>query len=273
MATDNNSYFSNAAPGHAEALLSNVYRLDATPKAVLGYRISRMDGNIYRYAQFGAATNRGLLCSQDISETSVPDTDNGMIAPASAQNTSDGTLNSRFIEITMSSVVLNQFAGGYLITTDDTGEGYSYRIKGNTAAGTPTTGNYRLELYDRLQVAIDATTDYTIIGCMYSDIEAATTATDGAMVGVSCATTTAAKPFAFVQTRGVVGVLQDASTVLPAAGDMVVGSLLTAGAIGRYVGGSVGTTVAADHGRLQIVGFCLDPGDSTGATTIFLQLE
>lgn len=272
MATDNNSYFSNAFPGQVEAFRGNIYSLDGTPKYSLGFRISRQDGNIYRYGQFGAATNRGLLVSQDLSETSIPDTDNGMVAPASALVTSDGTIGAHFIEITMSGVIKNQFQGGYLATTDDVGEGYTYRIKGNTASGYNGATAYRLELYDPLQVAIDNTTDYTIIGCMFNDLEAATLGTDSAVIGASCATTTSAKPFAFVQTRGVCGVLQDASSVLPAVGDMVQLSALTAGAVGAYVGGSVGTTTAL-LARALVVGYCLDIGDSTGATTVFLQLE
>lgn len=272
MATDNNSYFSNSYPGSVEAFGGNIFRLDAAPKYALGFRISRQDGNIYRYSQFGAATNRGLLVSQDVSETSIPDTDNGIVASASAVTTTDGTIGSRFIQITMDGIIANQFQGGYFITTDDAGEGYTYRIKGNTASGNPASLSYRMELYEPLQVAVTTATDYTIVGCMYNDLEAATT-TDAAVVGVSCATTTAAKPFSFIQTRGVCGVLTDASTITNLTiGDMVQLSSLTAGAIGVYAGGSIGTAAVSGL-EVLIVGYCIDPGDATGQSAIFLQLE
>jgi hypothetical protein len=58
----------------------------------------------------------------------------------------------------------DMFAGGYIITTDDTGEGKTYRIRGNTASGTPAATYTRLELYDKLQSALDATTDASIFG-------------------------------------------------------------------------------------------------------------
>src|SRR3990167_466429 len=124
MATENASYFSNAVPGEAPHFDGNIYRLDAlaTPKYNLGFRVSRADGNIYLYGQFGAATNRGLLVAPDISEVGEVDTDNGMIAPASASTTTDGTLGSRFIQITKTGIIKNQYAGGYLHTTDDVGE-------------------------------------------------------------------------------------------------------------------------------------------------------
>lgn len=270
MATSTSSFFSNGIPGENQMFPGNLYRLDATPKVSLGFRVSRADGNVYRYSHYGAATNRGLLVSQDLSETSQVDTDNGIVAPASASTTTDGTIGSRFIQITFTGVVRNQFAGGYLITTDDTGEGYTYRIKGNTAAGDPTTGDYRLELYDPLQVAVDATTDYSIVGCLWNDLEAATAATDIAVAGVSVSTTTAANPYAFTQTWGVCGVLQDANA--PAAGDMVTLSPLTTGAIGAFVGGSIGTVEATEFNDELIVGYCIDPGDSTGHSAIYLQI-
>lgn len=270
MATDSKSYFSNAYPGEIETFGGNIYRLDANPKYAIGTRISRQDGNVFRYAHFGAATNRGVLASQDVSETSIPDTDNGMISPASALVTSDGTIGSRFIEITMTGVTLNQFMGGYFVTTDDTGEGYTYRIKGNTASGYNGSDRYRLELHSPLQVAIDNTTDYSIVGCMWNDLEVLTAATDNLPAGVTCSTTTAALPYAFVQTWGVVGVLQDAN--VPAAGDIVTVSSLTAGAVSAYVGGTTGTVTAANVRGDTIIGYAIDAGDSTGHTVIFLQL-
>lgn len=272
MATENASYFSNSYPGEAPHFDGNIYRLDAlaTPKYPLGFKVSRADGNVYRYGQFGAATNRGLLVAPDISEVGVVDTDNGMISPASATTTSDGTLGSYFIQITMDGIIANQFKGAYLHTTDDTGEGYTYRIKGNTASGTPTGTDYRLELYSPLQVAIDNTTDYTITPSLYNDLEAATAATDNIVVGVSVATSTAAKPYAFVQTRGPATVLNDET--VPIIGELLMLSEVTAGAVAPFLTDSVGTVAALEIRAAQLVGYCIAAGDSTGHTSVFLTL-
>ena len=273
MATENASYFSNAVPGEVVGFDGNIFRLDAlaTPKYPVGFPVTRVDGNRYRYAQFGAATNRGLLVAPDISEVGVVDTDNGMISPASASDTSYGTINSRKIEITMDGIIANQFAGGYLHTTDDSGEGYTYRIKGNTASGSAGGTDYILELYDPLQVAIDNTTDYTITPCLWNDVEAATAATDNVVSGVSVATSTAAKPYAFVQTRGPATVL-NAETV-PIIGELLMLSEVTAGAVAPYLTDSVGTVAALEIRAAQIVGYCIAAGDSTGHTSVFLQIE
>lgn len=269
MATDNNSYFTNAVPSGNLIFDGNVYRLDATPKYPLGFGVQRADGSRYRYAQFGAATNRGVLVSQDISETSIPDTDNGIVASASALVTTDGTAGSYFIEITMSNVILNQFAGAYFSTTDDTGEGYVYRIKGNTASGYNGATAYRLELYSPLIAAVDNTTDYSINGLPWNDVEVATQATDNILCGVSMRTSTAALPFAFVQTCGIATVLQDVK--IPTTGQAVCLSTLTAGAVSPYWSdGSVGASDAPLIGGKVIVGYCVDPGDSTGHSAIML---
>jgi len=271
MATDNNSYFTNAVPGGNLVFDGNIYRLDATPKYPLGFSVQRADGSRYRYAQFGAATNRGVLVAQDTSETSIPDTDNGLVATASLANATDNGAGQRFIQITMDGIIANQFAGGYFSTTDDTGEGYTYRIKGNTASGNPASLSYRLELYDNLVAAVDNTTDYSIIGLPWNDVEIATRTTDSIISGVSQRTSTSALPFAFVQTAGICAVLQDIH--VPAIGDPVVLSPLTSGSVAKYFGtGSLGASDVAVEGANFVVGYCVDAGDSTGHTTIMLTL-
>lgn len=274
MATDNNSYFSNANPGTALQFDGNIYRLDATPKYALGFGVQRADGSCFRYAQFGADTNRGVLVSQDISETSVPDTDNGIVAPASAAVSSYGTINQRFIEITMSGVIKNQFMGAYFSTTDDTGEGYVYRIKGNTASGTggATAAAYVMELESSLIVAVDNTTDYSINGLPWNDVEVATQATDMVISGVSMRNAvTLTAPFQFVQTKGICTILQDVK--IPTTGQAVCLSTLTAGAVTPYWSdGSYGASDFPLVGGKIIVGYCMDPGDSTGHSAVMLNL-
>lgn len=265
MAIDANSYFSNQASvgmGGATGGSFNKFDLHATPKYALGFKVEQADGSIYRYSHFGAATNRGILVSQDISETSVVDTDNAVIAPASAVAVTDetqkpGALGSTYVQLTLASVTANQFRGGKFVTTDDTGEGYTYDILANTATDTPATGDIRLKLAQPLQVALDTTTDISIMGNPYSDLEAATS-TDEFPVGVSCSTTTSALPYAWVQTKGTVGVLQN--------GTVTQGDILVVSASG----GAAETQTAYTQ---PIIGFCTDPGDTTGHMIAHINLE
>ena len=222
MAVSTSSYFSNASPGENQTFPGNLFRSETTPSLPVGFRVALADGRVFRYAHFGAAVNRGLVVSQDLSESAVVDTDNIIIAPASAVTTTDGTINSRFIQLTLASITADQFAGGYLHTTDDTGEGFTYRILGNTATGDPASGDIRLSLADPLQVAVDATTDIAITGSLFANVEAATQATDEVIAGVSMATQAAAD-YGFIQTQGVATVLTQGTVVI--ADRVAIGSV------------------------------------------------
>lgn len=265
MAIDSNSYFSNQASvglGAATAGSFNKFDLHATPKYALGFKVEQADGSVYRYSHFGAATNRGLLVSQDISETSVVDTDNAIIAPASAvavpdQTQKPGALGSNYVEITLAAVTANQYRGGKFVTTDDTGEGYTYDILANTATDNPASGNIRITLAQPLQVAVDTSTDFAIMGNPYSDLEAATS-TDEFPAGVSCSTSTTALPYGWIQSKGVVGVLQN--------GSVTQGDVLVVAASGGAAETQTGYTQ-------PVIGFCTDPGDTTGQMIAKINLE
>lgn len=275
MAIDANSYFSNQASvgmGGATAGTFNKFDLHATPKYALGFKVEQADGSVYRYAHMGAATNRGLLVAQDLSETSVADTDNSVIAPASAvavagETLKPGALGSTYVQFTLASATANQYRGGKLIVTDDTGEGYTYDIIGNTATDDPATGDIRIRLAQPLQVALDTTSDVSIRGNQYSNLEGATAGTDEVPAGVTCSTTTAALPYGWIQTKGIVGILQDGTINL---GDVVTLSDGVTGAVQTLGGG--GTDVA-DIITEPIVGYCVDPGDNTGHGGFKIDLE
>ena len=265
MAIDSNSYFSNQASigmGGATGGTFNKFDLHATPKYALGFKIEQADGSVYRYAHTGAATNRGVVVSQDLSETSVVDTDNAIIAPASAvavpgETQKPGALGSHFAEMTLAAATINQYRGGKFIVTDGTAIGYTYDILGNTATDNPASGTMRFEFAQPLQVALDTSSDVAIVGNMYSDLETATTGTDEAPIGVTCSTTVTATPYCWIQTKGVVGVLQDGAIAL---GDVV--ALSTAGNL----------KVAADWNS-PIIGYCVDPGDTGGQGSFKINLE
>lgn len=244
----------------------NLFRLDKNQKYPLGMEV-QYGVRKFRYAHFGADTNRGVLISQDFSESSVVDTDNKIIAPASANDVTDGTIGSRFMQITLASVTVDQFAGGTFHTTDDVGEGYTYTIKGNNATGDPATNDFRLEIYEPLKVAVDNTTDFAIFGHPFSNLEIATAATDIATVGVTVNTMdVSAEAFGFVQTWGPASILTDGTIAL---GDQVSISDTVAGAVQAAGGG--GTSVS-DLIAEAIVGYCLIDGDTGAHSVIMLQV-
>lgn len=273
MAVSSNTYFNNAIVGQMMAGADiDIYETNATPKYAVGTGFVRSDGCKFRYAYAGAATNRGLIVSTDFSETSKADTDNAVIAPASAvavpdDNIQPGNAGSRYVEITLASITANQLAGGYLHITDDGGEGYTYRIKGNTATDTPATGNIRIELYDKIQTALTATTDVAITGSLYNDVEAATAGTDCIVAGVTCASLTATQPYGWIQTAGPATVLCDR------AGSIGNVAALSDDIAGAYQDAAGGGTAVSDVIAEPIIGYIITPGDSSGHGVINLKLE
>ncbi len=258
MAQSQTSYFSNTIQGIPQiGGPVDLYESRTDPQFAIGYRVQRQDGNEYVYSQFGATTGAGRLVSQDLSESSLVDTDNSIIAPASSQTTTDGTAGQKFLEVTVASISIDDFAGGYATITDDLGEGHTYRIRGNTATGDPAAGNIRIELYDKIVTSLDATSDLAITGQLYSNLEPATT-TDTAASGVSIVAQDA-DDYGWVQTKGVAGILTDGTVVLGSG--TIIGS----------VAGSVAPAVETDI--LQRIGTVIVVGDTTGFSQVLINLS
>jgi len=243
------------------------FQMDATPKYNLGFKVESADGKVYRYSHFGDDVNRGVLVAQDLSESSVVDTDNAIIDSASAVTTTDGLIKSKYVQLTLASITAGQLAGGVFITTDDAGEGYTYDIVGNTATNDPATGDIRIELAQPLQVAVTSATDFCIMGNQYSNLEIATT-TDAGIAGVTCATMDVSEAaWGWIQTKGRVGILQDGTI---AVGGIVTLSDGTSGAVQALAGGGTDVTDVISE---PIVGFCTVAGDTGGHGGFVINLE
>ena len=248
MAVSGNTKNSFAVIGTPQAVLGfDPLTVDSTAQRPIGFKAEDAQGNVYRYSHFGAAAGPGLVVSQDVSESSVVDTDNVIVAPASAQTTSDGTLGSKYIEITLASVSEDDYAGGKITITGGSGAGYTYGIVGNTATGDPASGNIRLTLDGKIKSPVDASSDFAIAGPLYGNLEAAST-TDFAIAGVTMARATAGD-YGWILTKGNVGILQDGVTV--------VGKGIKVGA----VAGSVNEATATND---NVFGYCVVAGDDAG---------
>jgi len=262
MAVSTDTRFNNAIVGQMQIGGGvDLYSSSTDPAFAAGTGFERSDGNKFRFAHFGAATNRGVAVATDISESCLADTDNAVIAPASAvavagETIQPGAIGSHYFEMTLAATTADQYAGGYVVITDDTGEGYTYRVKGNTATDNPATGNIRVELYEPLQVALDATSDVAINGCRWANLEPATT-TDYDVAGVSMETQASAD-YGCVFSKGVIGCLD--------AGGNTAGQALSPSA----TAGALSDTAAATE---SVVGICLIAGDDTGHDVIRINVD
>ena len=272
MAVSTNSYFSNSIIGVPQVGADiDIYESNITPKYAVGFGFTRADGNKYRYCQFGALSNRGLMVATDVSESGATKIDNVGALAANISKRAGETLNpnavgSRYMQLVITATS-QQFAGGYLTVMTGTGAGFTYRIKGNTAtsANNPVTGNIYVDLWDKIAVAIDSNSDIAIAGCGYANLEGSTT-TDAVPAGVTI-TNNSASSYGWITTGGITGVLQDAN--IGTIGAPVALSTNTTGAV--MIVGS-GSTTGSDLVVTQ-VGYLVEAGSSADYSLVCLTLE
>jgi hypothetical protein len=259
-------YFNNSMVGIPQIGADvDVLAIDATQKFAIGTRFTRQDGNVYAYGYSSAGAVRGKVMASTFASSSLTLSSNVVIAPASAvavagDTMKPGAIGSTYIEITLAAVTANMFAGGYLTVGTGTGLGQSFRIKTNTATGNPATGNIRIQFYEPITVAFDATSDVNIVGNPFSDVIVAD-GTNYVIAGVSVSTTTAAKPYGWFLVRGIANCLQDDTTTALAAGKGIQLSAAVAGAVSLW--GNAATSVANLQG-LRYLGECLGISANTG---------
>lgn len=164
-------------------------------------------------------------------------------------------------------VTANQYQGGFVIISAGTGLGQMFRIKSHPAATTVAT--CLLQLEDTVNVAtLTSDSKATLVLPQYGSANGADVRTSGCVVspvtatgptiGVSvtpiAASTSTVPSYGFIQTHGVVGVLNDANTAI---GLDVMPSSGTAGAVVTYVVATrnrIGTsTVAGETTKVQAI--------------------
>ncbi len=254
MAFSANSYSSNAIQGIPTVGMDfNIFDTHSVPAYALGTRIKRHDGNEFAYGHFGEDTGPGKLVANDVSEhgTGLPYVGK-VIAPASSVDITDSTLGSKFVQMTVADSLAGEWDGGYFIVAQDTGVGYTYRIKGNNATGDTASGDVRFELYEKLQVALVAATDVTLIPNKYTNLEAAAVSANDLVVGVTCSNMdVSAAAYGWVCTKGVVGIVVDGTIT---RGDNIAPASAVAGSA-QIIGG--GTTTGTSLITEPIIGYCL----------------
>lgn len=232
MAFSTLTFHTNAIPGEVQLPKFNPRESATSPSVVVGTKVTLADGRVFRYAHFGSAATVAQLVAQEIADSGTVSAT--VIAPASAvavvgepSGQLPGDENSRFVQITLASAEVNQYAGGNLLVEDGTGEGHNYRIKGNTATNDPATGDIRLELYDRIVEALDGTSRVHIVGDRFANLKVALLATDVVLAGFSLVAQ-AIDDFGWVQTKGLTAVQSDGALVL---GSNITASDSTAGSV------------------------------------------
>lgn len=147
----------------------------------------------------------------------------------------------------------NQYAGGFLVVNDNTGEGQTLRIASHPAAALSTSLVITLE--DGPSVALDTTSEVCLIPPHGANVIIQPTTVTGAQVGVGLYTI-AASSYGFLASQGLVSCLAD-------------------GAIGVGLGISVGTvagSVAVAAATTARLGYANQAGVDTEYRSVFINL-
>jgi hypothetical protein len=120
----------------------------------------------------------------------------------------DAAIGATTVVLTMPATtvctVADQYAGGFLLVNDATGEGYAYKIKSSNTAAAASTATITLDPTDPIKVALaNGTSEVTIRENPYYDVlaRAAGTAGVGAPAGVPPVAVSAGY-YCWVQRRG-----------------------------------------------------------------------
>lgn len=124
----------------------------------LGAKMILPDGRefVHTYCNTAAGLSAGVPILQKVPEGLAGSTDNLVVA-------SNAAIGATTVVITMPAgttvcAAVDQYAGGYLFATNDTGESYSYKIKKSSTAAAASTATFTLEVTDPIVVALAAGT-------------------------------------------------------------------------------------------------------------------
>ncbi len=191
--------------------LPNLYGIDifaesSIQKHPLGTIGHDAGGRRFRYALIGAsATAAGHLLQNAARDTAFT---NMAVQAAVAKS-----ITTVPVTLGGTSTTKDMFAEGFMAITDNTGEGYTYPIKGNPVATNATTCNF--ELTTGVAVALDTTTTVTTMMNPYANVVDSPTTATGITVGVASFVQTAAY-YSWIGVTGYFAVL--ASTTVAAIG-------------------------------------------------------
>jgi hypothetical protein len=196
----------------------------AAPAHSIGSYVETADGRGFRYAKMGAVGS----VQGKVYATSAWDSTN--FAPVGGLAVSAQAIGDTTITLTGTlTIAANLLAGGFLVTDVTPGEGYTYRIVGNTAVSS--AANCVVTLADPIVVATTTSTKVVLAKHPYDAIVVKPgTASTGHPVGVATSVITALQ-YGWIQTYGPCAVLSGVATSISLPGVPVTPSAATAGSV------------------------------------------
>jgi len=264
-----NGHVNSPSDGVAQGL----YETSTTAKGPLGAKREMPDGRVFRYAYCVTAVGAGQLAALDQSvavQTSFDAAFTNSAGTATDYTSGATTLYVKTSDIT-SADAADVFAGGYLHITDEGGEGYTYRLRGNGVGSDTATNVMRLDLYDPTQTALDSEDSVSISGSMFNNLAIYNNGTDDVVVGVPLVDI-GATSYGWVQTWGPATALADENAGTIQAGAIAQGSDGVNGAVQPFGGGATNSEDDHLYTNQPIVGFFMTAAVDTEYVATYLQI-
>ena len=240
-----------ALSGFPVTVAQGIWEESSTQNHVIGSYVETNDGRGFRYAKIGAvATVAGKVYQGPALDATNLQPSGGLgVSAAAAIGDTSITISS---SITLTA---NQLANGYLSVDVTPGQGYLYKIAGNTAV-TSAAGAV-ITLADPLQVALTTSSKVIVAQNTYSGVVIEPGTPTAAIAGVAHRVTTAAY-YGWLQTRGAASVL-------------FTGTGVAGKAVGSLSGGTSGS-VAPCIAATNIIGYHMATGITGEYALIHLTL-
>lgn len=238
----------------------DIYTIDTTQRFPLGTKILIGDDG-YRYVEFGGTTVAGDMIQAEGPDAAHDDLAAGTDGSVSGVSASFSA-SSKIINISDTiTLVLDEYAGGYMKMENDTGQGYRYMIESHDAPASDAL----FVIKHGLAVAIDATTDIALVKSRWKEVIQMPITLTAAVVGASLGVG-ADGSFGWVQSKGVAAVLTDGAVVI---GQAVMPSNGLAGAVEAlaFTEGTPNVTINPP------IGYVVDVGPTTEYSLIQLMLD
>lgn len=223
----------------------DIFTSSSTQATDLGALASTGDGRHFRYVLAGGTSLvPGKLQQSPAQDTTNLNPSGGIAVTAAAVGATQVTLTASL------TLTANQLAGGFMTVSVTPGQGYSYKVKGNTAVSA--AANCVVTLEDPILVAL--TTSSRVEFCLnpHNGVIVAPTTATGSPVGVAIYPITNAQ-YGWIQTHGVVGCLTDAGTTVGLGlkqSTNTAGAVMTAAATGSTVGYAINTCVTTEYNNV-----------------------
>jgi hypothetical protein len=228
-----------------------IWQESSTALHTIGCYVETADGRGFRYSKIGATATVAGKVYQGVALDATNLQPSGGLTPSANVAIGDTSIT---VADTIT-LTADQLAGGYLSVVVTPGQGYNYKIRGNTAVTAAASAVITLE--DPLQIAITTASNFIMAQHPYNGLVVEPGTPTAAIAGVAHRVTTATY-YGWIQTRGAASVL-------------FTGTGLAGKAVGSLSGGTAGSCAPA-IAATNILGYHMATGITGEYSLIYLTI-